>query len=139
MAFGITKLSAATTIAVLFGVSLIYLSFTTATVVDPRTLNVLVAITGMVLGWVIGVVITPYSANEESRFAGYARAFSVFASGYLVGKIDAGVSALFNPDLWASNAFLAFRVLLFVCSVLVGLLISFMYRQYAGQQLVERP
>lgn len=138
MAFGITKLSAATTIAVLFGLSLIYLSFTTSTVVESSTLNVLVAITGMMLGWVIGVVITPYSTNEKSRFAVYARAFSVFLSGYLVGKIDAGVTALFNPDLWANHAFLAFRVLLFVSSLLVGILIAFMYRQYAPAQLVRR-
>ncbi|WP_233235048.1 hypothetical protein [Bordetella sp. LUAb4] len=128
----VSKLAAATTLAFLFGTCLIYLSFTTETTVDPRALNVLVVITGMTLGWAIGIVMTPYSQTEKLRFSGYTRAIGVFASGYLVGKIDAGVAALFNPDLWAGSAFLAFRVLLFFCSVMVGLLVAFMYRQYAG-------
>ena len=51
-------------------------------------LNLSLLIFGATLGWLVGILISPYSEGEEKMFATYAGAISAFISGYFIAKFD---------------------------------------------------
>ena len=54
----------------------------------PSHLNVLLLIAGALIGWAVGILITPISAQEAVQFSEFGKALSTFISGYLVAKLD---------------------------------------------------
>src|SRR4051794_5528670 len=58
---------------------------------DPLLL--LLALTGGLIGWVVGILATPLSDAEDQRFGELAKVISGFVSGYLLSKLDPLVSA----------------------------------------------
>ncbi len=91
-------------------------------------LNVAVLLLGVSLGWVFGIFISPIG-SEKDEFSQYGKAVSVFFSGYLLAKID----PVFTKLLAAESLFedlAAFRLLSFVTSFLVAMLIAFGWRKY---------
>jgi len=55
---------------------------------SEQALNLTIIVTGYAIGWVLGVLATPYTSGEEHRFAGYKQAISAFVGGYFLSKID---------------------------------------------------
>jgi xanthosine utilization system XapX-like protein len=56
--------------------------------VSPRQLNLVILIAGGLVGWVVGMLITPISPKEQAVFSETGKALSTFVTGYLVAKID---------------------------------------------------
>lgn len=91
-------------------------------------INSAVVLVGMTLGWVFGIFISPLGAEKE-EFSRYGKAVSVFFSGYLLAKVDPVVSKVLAAESLFDDL-AAFRLLSFVTSFLVAMLIAFGWRKY---------
>ncbi len=99
---------------------------------EEKMMNFTLGLLGGVVGYFMGVLISPYDIQEKEEFSAYTKAVSLFISGYLLGKIDHLVGLLFSPAFF-SDKLLAFRFVLFVLSVLGSLVVTFVYRKYVAQ------
>lgn len=90
--------------------ALVTLSFFVGETKIAIALNLAVLVFGASGGWIVGIVVSPYSSKEQSRFTALSKAVAVFGSGYLVGKIDKLVEKLLDPSLVLESAH-GFRLL----------------------------
>lgn len=92
--------------------------------------NLLIATTGALAGWALGMAIAPYSTGEQKLFAEIGQTVSAFASGYLVSKLDRFLEAtLFDANKKAvGSAWI--RLGLFVGPLVLALLFVFSNRSY---------
>jgi len=93
-------------------------------------LNFAVLTFGVSLGWIFGIVVSPYTAGEQRQFTALSKAVAVFASGYAVGKLDSLIGKLVDPA-FALETVHGFRLLAFVSAFAISMLFTFVYRQYA--------
>jgi hypothetical protein len=88
--------------------------------------NVLLCLFGMAAGWTIGVLLSPMTAKEETKFSGFAKALSAFLTGFVVAKFDLllkNVSfTITDPEVMVG------RILLFATTFIVGFQSTFMAR-----------
>ena len=73
------------------------LSFYVGETALSRVINLAVLVFGLSLGWIVGIVASPYSRREQEHFTALSQAVAVFASGYLVGKLDRLVESCLTP------------------------------------------
>lgn len=91
-------------------------------------LSLLLLLCAIVLGWVSGMLLSPYK-GEESQFAGIVKGISAFASGYLLSKFDQPFSkAIAEGVLFTSPIFK--HGLLFTTAMLLTALVVFVNRLY---------
>src|SRR5262245_24059073 len=92
--------------------------------------NIVLLISGGLIGWLIGILMTP-GPSEKERFTAYGVALATFASGYLVAKIDRLIELSFQQreDI---DAGVIGRLLLFVSGLALGLLFTFVWRSYVS-------
>jgi hypothetical protein len=95
----------------------------------PTTLNAMIVVLGLALGWLFGILLSPYSPDEKEKFSEYAKAFGVFASGYLVGKTDKVIAELLSPAFLIDSIH-GFRVMAFFSAFLIGMITTFVFRRY---------
>ncbi len=119
--------SAATGLAL--GGTVTYLSYAVGDNFKDSSLNLLIVVLGFAFGWLLGILLSPYSEKEEKKFTEYAKAFGVFASGYLVGKADKAIEALFRPEFILDSTH-GFRVMSFMAAVIISLVFTFVFRRY---------
>lgn len=93
-------------------------------------LNLASVVVGFSAGWLLGIAMSPYTAKERDRFSQYAGIFGVFVSGYLVGKADKAVEMVFDPAFLVDPVH-DFRLLAFVTALILGVIITFVFREYA--------
>jgi hypothetical protein len=84
---------------------------------------------GLIRGWVLGILSAPYTKREDSQFAAYAKAASVFVSGYSLAKIDSLATKILSPDV-LMKPIGAFRFIAFVAAILLAALITRTFRVY---------
>jgi threonine/homoserine/homoserine lactone efflux protein len=89
-----------------------------------------IGICGAALGWLVGLLASPYTKDEESRFTAMSKAISVFFSGYAVAKLEPIVGWLTSPDRLASNHLLVARILVFVAVFSTAIIQMYVYRIY---------
>jgi uncharacterized membrane protein len=94
-----------------------------------NSINIVIVLLGVASGWLLGIMVSPYSLDEKENFNAYAKAFGVFASGYLVAKVDKVVEHMFSENfiLDPSNGF---RLVAFLVALLVALIVTFVFRRY---------
>ena len=96
-----------------------------------RVLNFVFLILAVSLGWLIGIIASPYSASEEKQFSVLVKAASAFGSGYLVAKLDPLVTAMLAPGQMR-DPLAAFRGASFVAAFVLAWILTFVFRAYAG-------
>ena len=96
---------------------------------SPPRLNIVLLISGGLIGWIVGVLMTPGSADEKAKFSEYATALSTFVTGYLVAKLDR-LFDLSTQDAANVNAMSVGRILLFASGFALGALFTFIWRAY---------
>lgn len=109
--------------------TLVTLSFRIGQGGEDTYLNLAILVLGIVVGWVIGILSAPFTKKEEGQFAAYAKAASVFFSGYLLGKIDGPATDVLSPDVLLRPV-PAFRVTTFITTVLLAEIITRTFRVY---------
>jgi hypothetical protein len=110
----------------LAALALLWASFEFASA-DSR-LNVVLLISGGLIGWVIGMLMTPWPGEKE-QFSVYGTAIATFVGGYLVAKLDKVFELSFRERGDVDAAFIG-RLLLFVSGLALGLLFTFVWRAY---------
>ncbi|MBT9465514.1 hypothetical protein [Hydrogenophaga sp.] len=104
--------------------------YAASTVGTQPILQVLLCIFGGLLGWVMGILITPLNEGEKKQFSEYAKAVTAVVSGFLVAKVDAVAQSALSAMAASNGELLLTRALLFVSCFLVGALFTFMGRRY---------
>src|SRR5262245_29749662 len=84
-------------------------------------LNLWILIAGGLIGWGVGMLMTPISDAEEKKFPEYAKLISTFVTGYLVAKID----KLF--DVSQVDEMFVQRLLMFLSMFVLGALATFVW------------
>lgn len=115
----------------LFAVLFFILLFAIASIhaVDPsnkwpnRSTNYLVVILGASLGWLLGIVLEPFTSREAGKFVTYAGAISAFFTGYGAGKLDDLIKYIFNPQNLTRRR--AFHGALFLVSFVIALIVVY--------------
>jgi hypothetical protein len=92
-------------------------------------LNLLILNVGLSSGWGLGILISPYTLEEKKQFSQYAKTLSLFVSGYLLAKVDSLVSHVLSTE-FLSDPVSAFRVMMFIASLLVSAILTFVFRKY---------
>jgi hypothetical protein len=89
--------------------------------------NVLVCISGGVVGWIVGILATPRSPAQGQQFFSYGKAISTFFGGYAVSKLNA-----FFPKEGALTltSLVTSQLLLFGTAFCLGALFTFVGRDY---------
>lgn len=124
------KLTVSAISAVVLGGTVVYLSLVVGEDAKAASsLNLLIVVLGLSIGWLFGILLSPYSESEEKKFTNYAKAFGIFASGYLIGKVDKVLEELLKPDFILDSVH-GFRVMAFAAAFVVGLVITFVFRRY---------
>ncbi len=91
-----TDVIAAIVIAVLLDGGLIWFANTYQDGHYAQSL-MLVGITFTALGWIVGILASPYSTDERSSFSDLAKLIYGFLSGYALSKLDPLISELLKP------------------------------------------
>jgi hypothetical protein len=112
-------------------IGIVYAALATKTPADlsPRQLNLVILIAGGLVGWVIGMLITPVSPKDPVIFSETGRALATFVAGYLVAKIDRIFDSAVRKDENVNALFLG-RLLMFVSTFALGVLATFVWRSY---------
>jgi hypothetical protein len=97
---------------------------------SARVINISILVTAASLGWLLGVSISPYDANERKQFSQYSKAVVTFISGYVAAKLDKLIDSLVAPAALADPVF-GFRLLSFASVLIVSMLVTFIFREYA--------
>jgi hypothetical protein len=123
------KIIASTGAAALIAGTMVVLSFCIGETKSIVVLNLAILALGFSVGWVAGILISPYDTEESKRFSVLTKAVGVFASGYLVGKIDKLVERIFDPN-FVFDSIHGFRIVAFLSVAIVAMLVTFIYRWY---------
>lgn len=117
-----------------FGSLILWLCFEVDNDHLAQKLNVLLVMIGALLGWSLGMFFAPYDTGEAERFSSIGQSISVFASGYLVSKLDRFLEAtLFVNNIPYQLAWI--RALLVLSSVMLSMLLVFTNRAYFRRDL----
>lgn len=102
--------------------------FAIAAQLEHWWLNVLLCLFGGILGWSIGMFISPLNPDERREFSEYGKAVSAFIGGFAIAKLEAVFTAITAKDLLTMTA--GARWLLFGTTFCLGLQFTFVGRRY---------
>ena len=117
--------------ALLFGGTLLRLCWLFGDTSRALGLNILLCLLGALLGWAVGMLFSPFTTAEATRFKFLGKTIAAFVSGYLLSKFESVVTALVkqageHPELVPWD-----RVGLFSGSFLLAAIVVFVSRTYA--------
>ncbi len=103
-------------------------------------LNSAFVVTFSALGWVGGMILSPDSDVEEKKFTGLWKGISLFASGYLLSKIDPLIAALLKPEaiLGMDNTHM-YRLVACLGSAILTAILTYVLRIYAFTMGAAKP
>jgi len=118
-------------IDVIFVIFLV-LSFYVAPAPADVVLNVAILATSVIVGWLLGTLLSPGTLREQGQFGNTAKAISTFISGYALAKIDDVLNAIFAPKmlLESTSVLPAFRLAMALSGVVGMALVIYMMRVY---------
>jgi hypothetical protein len=116
--------------------------FIVARSLEDSALNISVQGLGIVLGWWIGMWISPSSSRQRTDITSFGKALTAFASGYAFSKLDPLISRAVGAG--AIDALTMFRLLAFSTScaaqaLLVALLTWYDVRPMSDRELDASP
>src|SRR6267378_4193811 len=76
-------------------------------------LTFVIGLLGTSLGWLAGLLASPYNDEELKRFAKYAGVVSTFLSGYVAGKLDPVIKRVLEHDPINIDTVTALRLAVF--------------------------
>ena len=112
--------------------------FAVAVQLEDRWFNLVLCLFGGILGWCVGMFISPLSPDERLEFSELGKAISVFVSGFLIAKLEPLFSGITAKDVLTIAT--GTRWLLFGTTFCLGLQFTFVGRRYfrSAQNPVNR-
>jgi hypothetical protein len=121
------KLFTSVLLSGIFGITLVSLAVWASwpdTTAMPASFALLIL--GTVMGWLFGIVISPYDSGEKSEFSEYGKLVSTAAGAFIAGKADTILSKMTDFDVLsivrATGAMSAF---------VIAAIMVFYFRRYA--------
>lgn len=115
--------------AVAFSFAIAWLCFAVSSDPLQQIFNALLALTGALIGWALGMFFAPYTQTEAARFSSIGQAVSAFVSGYVISKLDRFLEAtMFQEHIPITITWVRFGLLF--CSMLLVMLTVFSNRAY---------
>lgn len=97
-------------------------------------LNLLVLITSGIVGWIVGILMTPATRSEKLQFSEYGKALSTFVTGYALAKFDKIFEiAIARPE--DVSDVVAGRFMLAISAFSLGILLTFIWRKYVSPEM----
>ena len=93
-------------------------------------LNLLPCMLGGVIGWCVGMFLSPLTRHETIQFSAYGKAVSAFVTGFVIAKLEILLPGSLTAQVVATPAFLG-RLFLFAITFGIGLQFTFVARRYA--------
>jgi hypothetical protein len=93
-------------------------------------LCLMILIGGISTGWVVGIVISPYTGEEKTKFGQYTKAVAAFLSGYVVAHLNDLIKYVMKPEFLRVPSHV-FQMILLIASFCVALIVVYVTRQYA--------
>jgi fructose-specific phosphotransferase system IIC component len=93
-------------------------------------LTYLTGILGGLIGWILGIISSPYNSNEKKQFSEYAKLIYGFFVGYFFAKIDKIFELAMTNNLFMQGLF-STRVMYFLSCLLLAFIVTFVSRRYA--------
>jgi len=90
-------------------------------------LNLLLTFFGGIVGWSVGVLLSPMTPGQKETFAGIGKALSAFVSGFVIAKFDVLVKA-FGGTVDIHDVVSTGRLLLFGTTFFLGFQFTFVAR-----------
>lgn len=116
--------------ALFFGTLLSVFAFKIGPDTNVYPVTYIICVAGCILGWLIGMLTSPYNLEDENKLGKFSKLIGTFLSGYILSKFDRVIESLVNPTAILSPL-IGLRVLLFVCFFCLIWIITFVFRQYA--------
>jgi putative flippase GtrA len=92
--------------------------------------SALVGILGLVLGTVLAVILTPFTAEESKKWSNLTSAIVGALAGYGLGFINDSVGYVFKDARLLKDPLLGARTAIFLSCTLFSLVYGFSYRRY---------
>ena len=115
--------------AAIVTLAIVWICCTVAENNQEKAINVLVGFFGLAGGWLVGIILSPFTTAEGAQFTAYAGAVSAFVTGYASGKVDDLVKYVLSPQNLTRRR--AFHGVLFLVTFLVALIAVFGFRYYS--------
>jgi hypothetical protein len=96
---------------------------------QERALNITFIAVGIALGWMLGILASPYDKKEQLHFSELTKAMSVFVSGYALAKVGRLLDTLVSPDVLL-QPIAGFRALSVLGATVTAAVVTFVFRQY---------
>jgi len=94
-------------------------------------ISLLIGTSGVVIGWLIGLLLTPYTKREEKKFTVYTSGLTGLVSGYVFTKIiDPTLTHLFKDGAILENSVYGANLLIFAAALIASVISSYAYREY---------
>lgn len=94
-------------------------------------LNTLFLFSGSSIGWILGIFMTPTSADEKAKFSEYGKTIASFITGFLLAKLEKIFELIVQERGDLSDVFVV-RSLLLIISFALGILCTFIWRSYVA-------
>ncbi len=107
-----------------------YCVYVAATGIDPQKLQVLLCVLAALLGWIVGILLTPSSEDEKKQFGEWAKSLVAAGTGFTAGKIDAISHSALATMTGADSTLFGTRAALCAVSFILGALFTFVARKY---------
>jgi len=108
--------------------AILYCLHAAATKGEAFHLQLLLCILGGVVGWIIGLFLTPDSEGEKKRFGEAAKLITALVAGFGLGKADELLIWIKPILTTGSQELITLRVLLFTCCLLIAALFTYISR-----------
>ena len=101
--------------------------------------NQLLIVLGILLGWVVGLLATPFTEVDRQDFAALQKAIYAFMTGYLLSKVDRFLERILFRDGKEPDQLVWKQAALFTGALVTTALIQFTWRRYAFQKAKTKP
>jgi hypothetical protein len=110
------------------GITLIWIAYELGIDEQAYLFNWLVILLGLVLGWGVGTLLSPFNPDEKENFSGMVKAISAFISGYILAKMDKFFEVIQSRDFFQESTLE--RIILFLVAFFLSMIIVFINRTY---------
>jgi hypothetical protein len=97
---------------------------------EHRWISLMLLIAGISVGWVIGIVISPYTTGEKTKFQSYMKAVASFLSGYVVAHLNDLIKEIMKKE-FLGNSLHLFQLILLLAGFCVSVVLVYYTREYA--------